>query len=123
VNDGCSSYWFSQFALGCKNRMGQDWRPNKATSTRLLLLVLELVNRKIESATSGGEEANWIVFGTYVVITYVVSLRGSEGLLLDLQGLLEHKPVDDNPNFFLIPLLGKVKGELMTGVTYYHAVV
>jgi hypothetical protein len=41
----------------------------------------------------------------------VVSLRGSEGLLLDLCGLITHNSVDNNQEFFLIPLLGKVKGE------------
>jgi hypothetical protein len=111
VKDGCSSYWFSRFILGCKNRMGQDWRPNKALSTQLLKLVISVVERKIDDSSSRQEEENWIVFGTYVVITYVVSLRGSEGLLLDLKGLLEHTPKENNPTYFLIPLLGKVKGE------------
>jgi hypothetical protein len=63
VKDGFSSYWFSRFVLGCKNRMGQDWRPNKALSTRLLLSVLDVVNTKIECSTSRIEESNWIVFG------------------------------------------------------------
>jgi hypothetical protein len=50
--------------------------------------------------------------GTYSVITYLVSLRGSESFLLDLGGLRLHKIKDkQRKDFFLIPLLGKVKGE------------
>ena len=32
---------------------------------------------------------HWMVFSTYVAFTYVVSLRGNEGFLLDLGGLLD----------------------------------
>jgi hypothetical protein len=43
----------------------------------------------------------------------MVSLRGSEGFLLDLAGLYRHKPDprETQNNYFLIPLMGKVKGE------------
>jgi hypothetical protein len=41
VEDGCSSYWYSRFTIGCKHRMGQDWRPNKALSTSLILAYLK----------------------------------------------------------------------------------
>jgi hypothetical protein len=53
-----------------------------------------------------------IVVGVYSVITYVVSLRGSEGFLLDLGGLNLPK-LDENQDtkYFIIPLMGKVKGE------------
>jgi hypothetical protein len=54
----------------------------------------------------------WVVIGTYSVITYVLSLRGAEGFLLDLGGLHLHS-VDPSKKstHFIIPLLGKVKGE------------
>jgi hypothetical protein len=59
------------------------------------------------------DRGKWISFGTYAVVTYMISLRGSEGFLLDLGGLLRHQPTtqDKKKGFFLIPLLGKVKGE------------
>jgi hypothetical protein len=52
------------------------------------------------------------VIGTYSVVTYAISLHGSEGFLLDLGGLWKY-PVDLNQpsNYVLIPLMGKVKGE------------
>jgi hypothetical protein len=113
VEDGCSSYWYSRFSLGCKNRMGQDWRPNKAFSTPLLHRLLKATQQKIEQATTRPERARWIIFGSYAVITYMISLRGSEGFLLDLGGLLRNQPEDSagELKYFLIPLLGKVKGE------------
>jgi hypothetical protein len=112
VQDGCSSYWFSRFAIGCKNRMGQDWRPNKAMSTELLLAYLESVQLKIMDSETSTEENHWTVVGTYSVITYIVSLRGSEGFLLDLGGLRLHSiDPEKAANHFLIPLMGKVKGE------------
>jgi hypothetical protein len=112
VQDGCASYWFSRFAIGCKHRMGQDWRPNQAFSTELLLAYLHRLEFRIADATSLSELNRWVVVGAYLVVTYVISLRGSEGFLLDLGGLRKHS-VDpkENQNYFLIPLMRKVKGE------------
>jgi hypothetical protein len=45
-----------------------------------------------------------------VVVTYVVSLRGSEGLLLDLAGLIRQWEKRDGTSV-VIALLGKIKGE------------
>lgn len=108
--DPCSSFWFSRFFIGCKNRMGQDWRPNRAFSIDLLLAFLDLIEERMEVSDSIKEENKWTVAGAYAVLTYVVSLRGSEGFLLDLGGLRRHAPKESD-KFFLIPLLGKVKGE------------
>lgn len=41
ARDPCGSLWFQRFMLGCKKRMGQDWRPNQAIS---IVLVHELLN-------------------------------------------------------------------------------
>ena len=52
----------------------------------------------------------WIVFITYVVVSYVLSLRGNEGFLLDLSGLNQFWSRNDG-TYFIIALLGKIKGE------------
>jgi hypothetical protein len=83
MEDGCSSYWYSRFTIGCKRRMGQDWRPNKAFSTALLLSYLKSIEDKIWDSETMEDFNRWIVLGAYSVITYVVSLRGSEGFLLE----------------------------------------
>jgi hypothetical protein len=112
VKDGCSSYWYSHFAIGCKRRMGQDWRPNKTFSTALLVTYLKQIRFKIADADTMKELNCWIVIGAYSVITYVLSLWGTEGFLLDLGGLRLHLVgLTKNPKYFIIPLMGKVKGE------------
>jgi hypothetical protein len=79
VKDGCASYWYSRFAIGCKRRMGQDWRPNRAFSTALLVAYLRQIKFKIADAESMTELNQWIVIGTYSVVSYVISLRGRRG--------------------------------------------
>jgi len=49
-------------------------------------------------------------FSAYITVAYVISLRGPEGFLLDLDGLNRHWK-EENTNYIVIALLGKVKGE------------
>ena len=51
----------------------------------------------------------WVMAGCYFCICFVLSLRGSEGLLADLEGMLEYF-LDDKPHV-VIPRLGRFKGE------------
>jgi hypothetical protein len=90
--------------------MGQDWRPNKAMSVDLYLKVLEEIELCIEGAPSLRDHNRWIVFYTYAVISYVLSLRGREGLLLDLDGLHPHWDSGDG-TYVVVPLQGTIKGE------------
>jgi hypothetical protein len=83
-----------------------------ALSTSLLLTYLKIIHAKIYDAKTMSELNRWIALGVYSVVTYLVSLRGSEGFLLDLGGLKLHKVDDETKqNYFLIPLLGKVNVE------------
>jgi hypothetical protein len=112
VKDGCSSYWYSWFAMGCKRLLGNDWRRDRALSTALLIAYLKQIRLKIDDAESIRELNRWVTIGVYSVITYVVSLRGTEGFLLDPGGLRLHAvDLKMNPTHFIITLLGKVKGE------------
>jgi hypothetical protein len=112
VEDGCSSYWYSCFLMGCKRRTGQDWRPNQAFSTSLLLAYLKSIEYKFSKSVSMEDLNRWVVLGAYSVVTFMVSLQGTEGFLLDLGGLRMHRiSQNHNNNYFLIPLMGKVKGE------------
>jgi hypothetical protein len=109
-DDACSSFWFHRFIEGCKRRMGQDWRPNKAISKQLMIRVLLEAEHRIDAAPSQADLNRWIVFHSYALVCYVVSLRGCEGLLLDLQGLQQKWGAGGN-NYVVIALLGKIKGE------------
>lgn len=64
----------------------------------------------MEEAGNAKAKHNWLVFGAYIATTYVMSLRGIEGLLLDIDGLTEHWDKGDE-SYFIVALLGKVKGE------------
>ena len=93
--------------------MGADWNPNQALSVELVKAVLAWFEKKIEGTNGAVELNRWVVAHTYVVVGYVISLRGPEGFLLDLDGLnyywsKNHK----NKGFFHICLRGKVKGEV-----------
>ena len=74
------------------------------------MLLLEEAERNIDEAITEEIENMWICFTAYISISYVVSLRGSEGLLLDMNGLMKHWKRNDG-TYFLIPLLGRIKGE------------
>jgi hypothetical protein len=108
--DPCGSFWFFRFMKGMKIRMGQDWRPNKGMSIALYLRMLNEVEQMILNAPSPRDLNRWIVFQSYAVVSYVVSLRGKEGLLLDLEGLHRHAASGDG-SYLVITLQGMVKGE------------
>lgn len=90
--------------------MGQDVRSNLAMSHTLLLKVFWAVEVRIEAATTAEDRHRWVVFGTYGVISYVMSLRGAEGLLLDL-GAIREEWSRRTETYLIMPLRGKIKGE------------
>ena len=102
VTDHCGSFWFKRFMTGMKNRMGQLWCPNKALSIKLLKLIIVTVETE--------SYLKWSIFSAYVVLTYVLSLRGSEGFIIDTKGILENWNKGSD-SYLIIALLGKVKGE------------
>ena len=85
--DICGSFWYYRFNKGLKARMGQLWKPNRALSTILLLELLKKVEGQIAEAVMGRDRHRWIIFSAYVTVCYTISLRGTEGFLLDLAGL------------------------------------
>ena len=89
ATDKCRSLWFQRFIIGCENRMGVIWKPNLALSIPLLLAVLAEVEIKSLDAVGDKDHNLWVAFSTYSVVSYVLSLRGNEGVLLDLQGVNE----------------------------------
>ena len=93
--------------------MGGVWKPNKAMSHRLLMTVLDRVEENIRVEDEGinpEDRARWIVFMDYIVVSYVLSLRGNEGLMLDLKGWRKNwNP--DRGDHFVVSLWGKLKGE------------
>lgn len=110
-HDACGSLWFSRFMEGMRRRMGHIWKPNKTLSSVLLRKLFEVVEEKIQAEVHSPQDRDrWLVFNVYAVISYVISLRGSEGLLLDIGSLIRLWKRGEG-KYVIIPLLGKLKGE------------
>ena len=113
AHDKCGSLWYFRFMVGMKTRMGGIWKPNKELSHQLLKSVIEIAEQKIneiDRGTSEEDRPRWIVFVAYIAVSYVLSLRGNEGLVLDLEGLRNNWQ-HDRGDHFVIALWGKLKGE------------
>jgi hypothetical protein len=109
ASDPCGSLWFLRFMAGCKKRMGQDWRPNQAISVELMEELLTEAERRALSAQDEKLRHKWVLGGAYFCLCFVLSLRSTEGLLADLDGMIEH--FDEDRGNIVIPLLGRFKGE------------
>jgi hypothetical protein len=72
--------------------------------------MLDDVEIQIAGAPSIRELNRWMVFHSYAVVCYVLSLRGREGLLLDLEGLHRHWGAGDG-SYIIVTLQGTIKGE------------
>jgi hypothetical protein len=116
--DPCGALWFKRFMTGCKNRMGQDCRPNRAISSDLMVLLLGRVEANITDAETLEDRECWVMAGAY--FCFVVSLRSPEGLMTDLEGLIHYRDVSDE--FVIIPLKGQMKGENHTRQHLLHSV-
>jgi len=106
---GTSSYWFNRFTQGIGNRMGSDIRKNAAVSTEVYVKFLSRVEDKIRGSKTEKEMGRWVIGGAYFCFSYVCSLRGEEGFLLDIQLLKKHRSLSNG--LVWLPLIGKVKGD------------
>lgn len=107
--DACGSLWFYRFTLGCRKRMGQDWRPNQAISVTLIHEVLKKTEERAKREQDLEGRQKWVLAGGYFCICFVLSLRSPEGLMADLEGLIRYH--DEGSTEVVIPLLGRFKGE------------
>ena len=100
--------------------MGQDSKPNQAISNPLMGKLLAAAEAKAKSASEVSDRHRWVMAGAYFCFCFVVSLRGSEGLMVDVAGIREIS--DSREEFVIIPLLGQVKGEDHTRQHLIHCV-
>ena len=106
----CGSLWLTRFMERMKIRMGQIWLPNRALSNNLRDEFFHQFQMRVDGEVDLESKHRWIVFQSYVICGYVVSLQGPEGFLLDLDGL-NRNWVEEGSDYVVIALLGKVKGE------------
>lgn len=107
--DPCGSLWFQRFMLGCSRRMGQDWRPNQAIGIQIMNQLLGRVEERARESPLPEDRFKWVMAGGYFCICFVLSLRSPEGLMMDLEGLLQF--FDPSSDDVIVPLLGRFKGE------------
>ncbi len=123
------SEFMVSFGAGCSFRMGCENKSNKPVSIRVIVELLRRVKQDIETADNEGERNELTKLGAYITMCTAGSLRGNEGFLADLAGLIRHLdkgrngtiPAKVKDNFdedvaeslphVVIALLGKVKGE------------
>ena len=116
TNSPTNSMWFTFWTRGCQARMGHILKQDKAIAIKVLLQLIKSFVKEIKLQAADREENLRLVSGlAYSVISYGASLRGSEGLKLDLKTLIKHfdkgsKLTDAVPHV-VVPLRGRFKGE------------
>jgi hypothetical protein len=74
--------------------------------------LMEKIEDKLEAKNINPSHRRRILMaGAYFVFTYMDSLRGPEGLLVDLEGCQQNFQKGPKENYVIIALLGQVKGE------------
>ena len=105
-----NSLFFTRFMEGCLSRMGQDVRSDLALDPRILHHILRMLKERINAeGVTYAEKRIATITGAYLIMSFVLSLRGNEGFMLDLQGLIQHindgKDNTEHPHV-VFPLLG-----------------
>lgn len=110
TDDKCGSCWFQRCIDGTQVQMGVVWESNTALSLDLLVDVIKEAELLLQNSSYMEEEHQWLSFVTYVPVSYVLSLCGSKGFLLDLKRICANWTRSDG-SYFIVALLGKIKGE------------
>ena len=83
---------------------------------RILYIILTNLEEELDDAEILPARRRWVqVLGTYLAICFVCSLRGNEGFIAELGGVIQHiydgKGENEELPHLVIPLLGKLKNE------------
>jgi len=97
--------------------MGRQTKRNVALDYEVLHILLANMESEINSNESMSEhQKRWLsMVGCYLLISFVLSLRGNEGLMVEAGGLVNHLPHGKEAGevipFVVVPLLGRFKNE------------
>ena len=121
ANCPSNSIWFSRWSRGCETRMGYIIKQDKALSLPILQALIKRWIEDIELAPPNSwNRLKSCMALTYTTISFVASLRGPEGLKIDLSTLKRHinqgKETKSStkgslPSHVILPLRGRFKGE------------
>ena len=79
-------------------------------SHKLIVKFFQTLESQIEASKNSQAQHDLIIFCAYSTISYVLSLRGDEGFLLDVKELRANW-TNHSSKYLVIALLGKLKGE------------
>ena len=104
---------FSKFLL---ERVGREGRSDMALDLRILKIILKHLEFEFNDSSTDPARLRWVVIlATYLLICFLGSLRGNEGFMVELGGLIQHiydgtGETEEYPHV-VIPLLGRFKNE------------
>jgi hypothetical protein len=119
-----NSIWYQRWSKGCETRMGYIIKQDRALTIDLFFAMISMWSKLIVEAPEDSSQRLYYCMGlSYLTITFTASLRGNEGMKLDIGALMSHwdegrieniKPSQHKykmPPHVLIPLRGRFKGE------------
>ena len=69
--------------------MGRDTRSDVGLDIAILIEILKNLETEIKSSPTARNRRRWLVLvGAYLIISYVCSLRGNEGFMLERSDLM-----------------------------------
>ena len=118
VNSSCptQSRFFQKVMEGMLRRMGRQTKSNMGIDYQALHIILNNYEWELgDPCTPVDRKRKVIMYGTFFLLEFVLSLRSHEGFLIEAHGLISHLHygTDDTEEtkFVLIPLLGRFKNE------------
>ena len=96
--------------IGLHNRMGEVGKQNKALSLTQMLKLVNMCEGRLSLAEEATEVNKWSTFLTYATLSYVLSLRGVEGFMVDVESTYRLRNRNDG-TYQTVGLMGRVKGE------------
>lgn len=122
VNSNCptQSRLFKKYMEGMLERMGKQTKSNMPLDYKVLHLILKSFELEMQMIGTNSKRKRWITMcGSFLLLGFVLSLRGNEGFMVETHGLVSHLHYgldsdldeEDEISFIIIPLLGRFKNE------------
>jgi len=111
---------FKKYMEGMLERMGKQTKSNMALDYKVLHLILKSFEEELSCIGISEKRVRWIhMCGCFLLLSFVLSLRGNEGFMVEAHGLVSHLHYgleenleeEDEVGFVVIPLLGRFKNE------------
>jgi len=121
-NSSCptQSRVFKKYMEGMLERMGKQTKSNMPLDYKVLHLIMKSFDEELGYVGVSAARARWIsMCGCFLLLGFVLSLRGNEGFMVEAHGLVSHLHYgleenleeEENVGFVVVPLLGRFKNE------------